>query len=91
MEGRNRDKERGRIVKEDNLKGKNPLVLKGKLSSVIGGIVRSLKDKGLPLEITIKVKAETGGKFDRNTLDIKAKETLQQIGVVIVEWKEEQT
>ena len=84
-EGTEIKKEEG-VVKKITLRAKIPW---DKLSSVIGGVIRPLKDKGFPPEITIEIKAETDGKFDRNTLDTKVKETLQQIGAVIVEWKEE--
>jgi len=60
-----------------------------KLSSVVGGVIRPLKEKGLPPEITIEVKAESKEGFDRTTLDSKVKETLQQIDAEIEEWKEE--
>lgn len=60
-----------------------------KLSSIIGGVIRPLKDKGLPPEITVEIKADSEEGFDRNTLDIKVKETLTQIGAKIEEWKEE--
>ncbi len=60
-----------------------------KLSYVVGGVIRPLKEKGLPPEITIEVKAESKEGFDRTTLDSKVKETLQQIDAEIEEWKEE--
>jgi hypothetical protein len=44
-----------------------------------------LKDKGLPPEITLEIKADSEEGFDRNTLDIKVKETLTQIGAKIEE------
>ena len=60
-----------------------------KLSYIIGGVIRPLKDKGLPPEITIEIKADSEEGFDRTTLDSKVKETLRQIGAKIEEWKEE--
>ncbi len=60
-----------------------------KLSSIVNGVIRPLKEKGLPPEITIEIKAESQEGFDRTTLDSKVKETLQQIGAEIEEWKEE--
>jgi len=50
-----------------------------KLSSIITGVIRPLRDKGGTPEITIEIKAKTDGNFDRTTLDSKVKETLQQI------------
>lgn len=60
-----------------------------KFASIITGVIRPLKDKGLPPEITIEIKAESEEGFDRTTLDSKVKETLQQIGAEIEEWEEE--
>jgi len=58
-----------------------------KLSYIIAGVIRPLKDKGSSPEITVKIESE--GEFDRTTLDTKVKETLQQIGAEIEEWKED--
>jgi hypothetical protein len=60
-----------------------------KLSSLITGVIRPLKDKGNPPKISIEVKADSEEGFDRTTLDSKVKETLHQIGAEIEEWKEE--
>ena len=60
-----------------------------KLSSIISGVIRPLKDKGLPPDITIEIKAESENGFDKTTLESKVKETLRQIGADIEEWKEE--
>lgn len=60
-----------------------------KLSSVISGVIRPLKDKGLPPDIAVEIKAESDEGFDRITLDSKVKETLRQIGARIEKWKEE--
>lgn len=60
-----------------------------KLASIIGGVIRPLKEKGFPPKITVEIKAESEEGFDRTTLDSKVKETLQQIGAEIEEWEEE--
>lgn len=60
-----------------------------KLSSVISGVIRPLKDKGMPPEITIEINASSEEGFDRTTLDSKVKETLQQIDAKIEAWKED--
>jgi hypothetical protein len=73
-------------IKRVTLRAKVPW---DKLSSIITGVIGPLKDKGQAPEITIEIKAETEEKFDRTTLDTKVKETLQQIGAEIEEWKEE--
>ncbi|MEM3112777.1 MAG: hypothetical protein QXY90_07035, partial [Candidatus Anstonellales archaeon] len=59
-----------------------------KLSSVINGVIRPLKEKGLPPEITIEIKATSEEGFDRTTLDSKVRETLQQINAEIKDWEE---
>lgn len=74
------------VVKKVSLRAKIPW---DKLSEVVKGVIKPLKEKGLPPEITIEIKAEAEGKFDRTTLDNKVKETLQQIGAEIEVWKEE--
>ncbi|WP_027356905.1 ATP-binding protein [Desulfofundulus thermocisternus] len=59
-----------------------------KLSQIVTGVIRPLKACGSDPEITLEIKAETENGFDRNTLDSKVKETLQQLGSNIIEWKE---
>ena len=60
-----------------------------KLSDLVRGVISPLKDKGLPPEITIQIKADSEQGFDRTTLDNRIKETLRQIGAKIEEWREE--
>ena len=60
-----------------------------KFASLISGVIRPLKDKGLPPDITIEIKADSEEGFDRTTLESKVKETLKQIDAKIEEWKEE--
>ena len=62
---------KGEIVRKLTLRAKIPW---DKLSSIVTGVIRPLKDKGLPPEITIEIKAETKGEFDRTTLESKVKE-----------------
>lgn len=73
-------------IKRVTLRAKVPW---DKLSSIITGVIGPLKEKGQAPEIIIEIKAETEEEFDRTTLDTKVKETLQQIGAEIEEWKEE--
>lgn len=54
-----------------------------KLSSIISGLIRPLKDKGSLQEIIVEIKAEAEQEFDRTTLDTRVKETLNQIGAKI--------
>ncbi len=58
-----------------------------KLSQMVGGVIRPLKEKGDPPKITVRIESE--GNFDRSTLDTKVRETLLQIGADITEWNEE--
>ncbi|GAB6275390.1 MAG: hypothetical protein STSR0004_22570 [Peptococcaceae bacterium] len=60
-----------------------------KLSSIVTGVIRPLKTSGAEPEITIEIKAETPGGFDRTTLDSKVKETLSQLGAKVMQWDEE--
>ncbi|MCX8117754.1 MAG: ATPase, partial [Desulfobacterota bacterium] len=59
-----------------------------KLSSVINGVIRPLKEKGLPPKIVVEINATSEEGFDRTTLDSKVKETLQQINAQVMEWRE---
>jgi len=77
---------KGEIVKKLTLRAKIPW---DKLSSIITGVIRPLKDKGLPPDITIEIKADSEEGFDSTTLESKVKETLKQIGAKIEQWKEE--
>jgi len=76
----------GERIKRLTLRAKIPW---DKLSSIVTGVIRPLKEKGLPPDITIEIKAETKEGFDRTTLESKVKETLKQIDAKIEEWKEE--
>lgn len=60
-----------------------------KLSDLVKGVIKPLKEKGTTSDITIEIKANSEDGFDRITLDSKVKETLKQIGGKIEEWKEE--
>ena len=74
------------IVKSFSLKAIIPW---DRLSNILNGVIRPLKDKGNISQISIEVKAESEEGFDRTTLDTKVKETLYQIGARIEEWKED--
>lgn len=60
-----------------------------KIASLISGVIRPLKDKGSDPEIFVEINASSEDGFDRTTLDSKVKETLQQLGANIEDWKEE--
>jgi hypothetical protein len=89
--------EPGRLPEDKiQLKEKRPrkVVIKArvpwdKLSSIVTGVIRPLKMPGAEPKITIEIKAETPGGFDRTTLDSKVKETLLQLGAKVMQWDEE--
>jgi len=92
-EGKKEEKPREEEIKKKE-EPVRKLTLKAKipwdqLSSIIGGVIRPLKDRGSPPEITLEIIAKSEEGFDRNTLDLKVRETLTQIGAEIEEWKEE--
>jgi hypothetical protein len=59
-----------------------------KFSSIVGGVIRPLKERGAEPQITVEIKATSEEGFDRTTLDNKVKETLQQIQAKIDDWEE---
>lgn len=59
-----------------------------KLSEVIRGVIRPIREKGLVPEITIEIKGESSEGFDGSNLHTKIEETLQQIGATIENWEE---
>lgn len=80
------EKERKGLIRRVTLKATIPW---DKFALLVSGVIRPLKDKGSPPEISIEIKADSQEGFDRTTLDTKVKETLNQIGAKIEEWKEE--
>lgn len=59
-----------------------------KFSSIVGGVIRPLKERGAEPQITVEIRASSEEGFDRTTLDNKVKETLQQIQAIIDDWIE---
>ncbi|MGQ9711355.1 MAG: hypothetical protein ACUVRC_01585 [Desulfotomaculales bacterium] len=57
-----------------------------KLSHIVTGVIRPLKGAGSDPKITIEIKAESAGGFDRTTLDTRVRETLLQLGAEIKEF-----
>ena len=60
-----------------------------KLSSIIGGVLASLKEKDANIQLKLEIKAITETGFDRTTLDTRVKETLRQIDADIKIWQED--
>jgi len=78
--------DKGKVVRRVHLKAIIPW---DKLSSLIIGVIRPLKDKGDLQDIIIEIMAHSDEGFDRNTLDSKVRETLKQIDSKIEVWEEE--
>jgi hypothetical protein len=73
------------VISSVTLKAKVPW---DKMSYITKGVIAPLKEKGLPPEITIEIKGRSEEGFDRDTLENKVRETLQQIGATIEKWEE---
>jgi hypothetical protein len=73
------------VIRDVTLKVKVPW---DKLSNIVSGVIKPLKDKGFPPEIIIEIKGRSEEGFDRDTLENKVRETLQQIGATIEKWEE---
>ena len=73
------------VIKRLSLKAAIPW---DKLSDLVKGVIRPLKDKGLPPKIAIEIEAESEDGFDRTTLDSTVRETLKQINAKIEKWEE---
>lgn len=73
------------VIRSVTLKAKVPW---DKMSYITKGVIAPLKEKGLPPEITIEIKGRSEEGFDKDTLENKVRETLQQIGAKIEKWEE---
>ncbi len=73
------------VIRSLTLKVKVPW---DKMSYITKGVIAPLKEKGFPPEITIEIKGRSEEGFDRDTLENKVRETLQQIGATIEKWEE---
>jgi len=60
-----------------------------KLSSLISGVLSPLHQEGATVKLQVDVLAESEKGISHNTLDLKIKETLTQIGAKILEWPTE--
>lgn len=59
-----------------------------KVSNLVMGVLKPLKDRGGEPKITVEIEASSPDGFDRMTLDLKVRETLQQLGSAILQWDE---
>jgi exonuclease VII small subunit len=60
-----------------------------KLSSIMSGILRPLHQEGATTVLEVEVCAESEVGISKDTLELKIKETLKQIGAEIIEMREE--
>ena len=60
-----------------------------KLSELVRGVITPLRREGAQISLEVKIGAESEGGISRNILDLKVKETLNQIGAKVLEEKEE--
>ncbi len=60
-----------------------------KLSEIIKGVIGPLRKEDAMIDLTMEIRANSEEGLDRNTLDNKVRETLQQIGANIEKWDEE--
>ncbi|MEM2991632.1 MAG: DUF499 domain-containing protein, partial [Halobacteria archaeon] len=60
-----------------------------KLSSIMSGVLRPLHQEGAATALEVEVCAESEMGISKDTLDLKIKETLKQIGAEIIEIREE--
>jgi len=60
-----------------------------KLSSFVSGVITPLRSEGSTIGLEILLDVSTTEGIKKETLDLKVRETLTQIGAKIVEWKEE--
>ena len=61
-----------------------------KLSDLVRGVFIPLSREGAQISLEVKIEAESEQGISRDTLDLKIKETLNQIGASVLEEKEEQ-
>ena len=60
-----------------------------KLSDLVRGVFIPLSREGAQISLEVKIEAQSEQGISRDTLDLKIKETLNQIGASVLEEKEE--
>jgi hypothetical protein len=60
-----------------------------KLSDLMRGVFMPLNQEGAQIDLEIKIEAQSEQGISKNTIDLKIKETLNQIGANVLEEKEE--
>ncbi|MEM0231819.1 MAG: hypothetical protein QXG78_01745, partial [Candidatus Methanomethyliaceae archaeon] len=60
-----------------------------RLSDLIRGVFTPLSREGAQISLEVKIEAESKQGISKDTLDLKIKETLNQIGAKVLEEKEE--
>ncbi|MEX2706066.1 MAG: hypothetical protein Q6352_012540, partial [Candidatus Freyrarchaeum guaymaensis] len=74
------------IIRKITLRAKVPW---DKLSDLVRGVFTPLSRDGAQISLEVKIEAESEQGIRRDTLDLKIKETLKQIGANVLEEQEE--
>ncbi|MDI6892281.1 MAG: DUF499 domain-containing protein [Actinomycetota bacterium] len=61
-----------------------------KLSDFMSGVILPLQQDGAEIELEVQLSAKSESGISKNTLELKTKETLNQIRAQILDWKEEE-
>ena len=75
-----------RIVRKIVLRAEIPW---DRVSDIVRGVFVPLNQEGAQVSLEVKIEAESQKGISRDTLDLKIKETLNQIGAKVLEMKEE--
>lgn len=59
-----------------------------KLSDIISGVIRPLNNEGAEVQLELEINAESIKGIKKDTLQLKIKETLNQIKAEIIDWEE---
>jgi len=60
-----------------------------RLSDLVRGVLTPLRSEGAQISLEVKIEAQSEKGISRNTLDLKIRETLNQVGARVLEEKEE--
>jgi len=75
-----------KIITSIELRAKVPW---DKLSALVSGVITPLRREGADISLEVKIEAKSQQGIKRDTLELKVKETLNQIGAEVLEEHEE--
>lgn len=75
-----------KVIKKIAMRAKVPW---DKLSELVRGVFTPLRREGAKISLEVKIEAQSDEGISRDTLDLKIKETLKQIGAEVLEEEEE--